>query len=405
MGLVVADFVDLPGEQDDGYPDVAVANSEIGQESVTVFWNTGDWSVPGSALVPMGTFALGANTSPYEVRAADVDSDPAADLDLIVTLQDSNQIVILENQGLGQFEVGIPIDISPPGRDIHKPRGLVVGDFDLDNRLDLAMGATDYNGYRGVVVLFWKRSDGDWDKSVLGAEHNMPWGYGTDIVAGAVVKKSVSPAFQDLVVAVGFHINPYLVTLVNLGQRQFAPGILSDASPGSAYMFGPNGIALGHFRTGVIQPDLVSADEFHWDPVLGDSADVFWNDAFGNYTFKHEYMLRLDDQLVGHDPFSVAVAKINADTKQDIVCTIGHDYPCAPGGGIAVFVGNGDGTFVEPPYLFCVDPIDTHEPKPKFVEVVDMDQNGFLDVVTSNYYEGDNISVLLNGLEAIPPAP
>ena len=65
-----------------------------------------------------------------------------------------------------------------------------------------------------------------------------------------------------------------------------------------------------------------------------------------------------------------------------------------------MFVGKGDGTFVEPPYLFCVDP--GYSPKPRFVKIADMDLDGFNDVVTSNY-DRHNISVLINALEAIPP--
>ena len=61
-------------------------------------------------------------------------------------------------------------------------------------------------------------------------------------------------------------------------------------------------------------------------------------------------------------------------------------------GGIAVFVGRGDATFVQPPYQFCVQP--GGEPKPCFVKIADRDRDGFNDVVTSNYYS-HKISVLI----------
>ena len=95
----------------------------------------------------------------------------------------------------------------------------------------------------------------------------------------------------------------------------------------------------------------------------------------------------------------VATGRINPDPKNDIVVALWTGEPCDPGGGIAVFVGYGDGTFREPPYLFCVDP--GNSPKPRFVKIADMDQDTFNDVVTSNYGT-HNISVLINGVDAIP---
>ena len=96
----------------------------------------------------------------------------------------------------------------------------------------------------------------------------------------------------------------------------------------------------------------------------------------------------------------MAVGKFNGNADNDFVVAIGQDAPCSPGGGIAVFVGHGNGTFVETPYLVCVDP--GNEPKPQFVRIADLNQDGFNDIVTSNN-NSDNISVLINALEAIPP--
>jgi len=100
-----------------------------------------------------------------------------------------------------------------------------------------------------------------------------------------------------------------------------------------------------------------------------------------------------------YGPAGVAVGRVNPDIKTDIVVAPMIGQPCSPGGGIAIFVGYGDGAFRHPPYLFCVD--SEHEAKPKFVKVADMDQDGFKDIVTSNF-NSHNISVLINSLEAIP---
>jgi hypothetical protein len=75
--------------------------------------------------------------------------------------------------------------------------------------------------------------------------------------------------------------------------------------------------------------------------------------------------------------------------------------PCSPGGGIIVFVGYGDGTFVETPYFFYVDDPGSCR-DPYFVKVADMDQDGFNDLLTSNS-GASSISVLINAFDAIPP--
>ena len=394
MGLVVAELVDLEGTSDDGYPDVAVVNTGGNPQSVTVFHNTGDWSDPGSALVRIGVFSLGVNQNPYDIKAGHMGNhlgDLPADehLDLVITLG-SGKVAILYNDqnGHGQFgnREDIPLETSGP-------MGLVVHDLDLDGRQDIAAGTFEivFTHSEARVEVLWRQGDNTWDHDVIGEDHNMPWGTSTDIVAGSVAKKLLSPAFLDLVVATA----QYHVTLVNQGtNHQFGEAIWSES-----YATYPYGIVLGRFRTGVIPLDLAGGDCFDWPPC-GDSVLVYWNNAYGRFDFNDWYELQSGEQ-VGHDPYGLAVGKINADTKEDIVVGIGHDAPCSPGGGIGVFVGYGDGTFREPPYLFCVDP--DGEPKPKFVKIADMDQDGFNDVVTSNHWDGHNISVLINSLQAIPP--
>jgi len=150
------------------------------------------------------------------------------------------------------------------------------------------------------------------------------------------------------------------------------------------------GLALGKFRPGgLTTPDdlALSAHEDH-------EAKVYFADASANFELDHPYAL-----AEGTSPCGVDVGRINVDPKNDIVVALWAEEPCSPGGGIGVFVGYGDGTFHEPPYLFCVDP--GNSPKPRFVKIADMDQDTFNDVVTSNY-DGHNISVLINAFDAIP---
>jgi len=376
LGLVIAELVDDPNDPaDDGYPDVAVVNCLHPGESVSVFHNTGDWSVPASALTLLGPFTL--SDEPYDVKAGDFDGDE--DLDLAVTLPWEGKLAILENLGNGQFEMTPTIDL-----DTSWPTGLVVADLNLDGRLDIAVGSTV--GQSPKVEILWKESDASWTHQVIDIPEAT--GFGTEIVAGSVVKKLQTPALLDLVLATD---GGYVATLVNRGNGQFDVVLTYTEVP-------TYGIALGRFRAGVILPDLVLTDY----PAM-DRAQVYWNDVYGGWNYKRPYVFDLDPGL--YQLGGVATGRLNADTKIDFVLTVaGYVDPGPPyrhPSGIIVFVGYGDGTFVETPYFFHVDD-PRNGAKPKFAKIADMDQDGFNDVVTSNNGT-HNISVLINALEAIPP--
>ena len=74
---------------------------------------------------------------------------------------------------------------------------------------------------------------------------------------------------------------------------------------------------------------------------------------------------------------------------------------------MSVLLGVGDGTFQQPApnsgYLFSVEPPVGVADNPIQVKIVDLNQDGFGDLVTSNHYS-DNISVRINTMiVALPP--
>jgi len=354
-----------------------------------------------SGLARSGVFSL-EGENPYDIKAAHMGDHqgnlpPDGHLDLVITASvegAADNVTVLFNDQDGQGQFGNRQDIPLQTGD---PRGLVVEDLDLDGWQDVAVATWYVVGtwaYASVELL-WREPDANWYHRVIGKEEGMPaFATGKDIVAGRVVRSPGSPPLLDLVMSTGSL--DLLITLLNEGGRDFADPIVLNLTGLTSH---PLGIALGRFHTGVARLDLVASDSVA-EPPTGDSADVFfWDESLPNWEFMKDYEVKAGEQ-VGRGPWGVAVGKINADTKNDFVVAMGQDAPCSPGGGIAVFVGYGDGTFREPPYLFCVDP--GNNPKPRFVKIADMDQDGFNDVVTSNNGT-DNISVLINALEAIPP--
>ena len=107
------------------------------------------------------------------------------------------------------------------------------------------------------------------------------------------------------------------------------------------------------------------------------------SDNTGTFTVK-------PDVAVGNAPFSVAVGDLDGDGKADLAVSIDDQ-----GTGIAVALGNGDGTFGAA-QLFPSSLQDPNwgTPSPTYVKMFDVDGDGKLDVVYSNSNYG-TIGVML----------
>jgi subtilisin family serine protease len=171
-----------------GSKDLVVANSLSGTVSVLF-----DFNVSGFAQAT--SVALGA--IPSDIKLADIDSD--GDLDIIVATQNGNQtgqIRILLNNGAGVFSVGN--SLSSGGK---RPASVVTGDFNLDQKLDIAVanqgdfGRANDNG--NVAVLFG-RANGTFESPVAYVVGSSPLSLDVGDLNG--------DGFQDLVTA-NFSVN------------------------------------------------------------------------------------------------------------------------------------------------------------------------------------------------------
>jgi len=390
LGLVVADIIG-----NDDYPDVVVVNRD--HHSVSVFRNTGAWNDPANALVHVtgSPYALDGK-SPYDVDIGDLDGD--LDLDLVITIEREGSfenytpgelIVLYNDSSLQQFGNLEHVALSPPASN---PRGLEIADFDQDGRVDIAV-ATAFPSAPGTpgpdfarVEVLYGQSGGGWSPDMYDFSYVGPTliTQCTEIVHARMTEQAPS-GYKDLVVGTqvtGENPIPRLLILrPNPSTGSFIPLVQSSGT--NTY-----GIAVGKLGTNSCRSVAATRD------ASTDRFDTYDGTCTGFVNPSDSYLLS-----PAEDPYGVAIGKLNTDSYRDIVIAVQHGAPCGGHGGVVVYLGNSDGTFAQPPAMFCVDPDDP--PKPCFVKIADMNQDMLNDVITANTDAG-KLSVLINDSFNIP---
>src|SRR6266568_3460721 len=244
------------------------------------------------------------------------------------------------------------------------PSNIVVGDFNGDGKLDLAV--TDYSNNNVSVLL----GNGD---GTFQAPRTFPVGIHPAQVAVGDFNGDGKP---DLVVS-NVDSNTISVLLGN-GDGTF------QAAQSLPVGLNPWYFALGDFNSDGIL-DLAVADygcsqECHPSP----SNTVLVLLGNGDGTFRPAPNL-----TVGNGPAGVAVADLNGDGKPDLVVANFDDNT------LSVLLGNGDGTFQAAQTFGGVGP------KPQTVAVGDLNGDGKPDLAVADLHTF-NISVLINNSGGSP---
>lgn len=252
------------------------------------------------SLFPNPIFKAGL--APLDVTIGDFNNDGRKDL--VVANSGSDDITLLLGVGDGTFRVKLHFDVGDA------PFGVVSGDFDADGNQDLAVVN---RGSNDVSVLL---GHGDGTFALEG-----PYLVGSDPVS-LVVDDFDGDGRQDLVIANASSRD--LSVLLGNGDGTFAPEMRFLAG-GSR----PNAIASGDFNEDG-SPDVVLALGF------GQGLAVHLGNGDGTFS--------AGVRIGNRSPLAVVVADFDDDGRQDLAMEV-FSRPDGTGGQVAVFPGNGDGTF------------------------------------------------------------
>jgi hypothetical protein len=282
-GVFMGDF------NGDGKPDVGelFADSSTSNVEFGIALSNGDGTFQAPKTTTIGPYAT---VGTYGPLVGDFNNDGKLDLAMVVNVFAPELLVFLGN-GDGTFQPPISTPLS-------NVTSFAIGDFNGDGKLDVAYVGQGSN-HVGVLL---GRGDG-----TFGSENDFATGATPEFVTAADLRNNGK---LDLVVGLSSPLGPSISVLLGKGDGTFPTH--SDIGQGYASV-----IAVADVN-GDGKPDLILAGQV----MLGNGDGTFQNGK------------TYDSALVAQ----IVIADMNGDGKPDIVTADG-------GPTFSVRYGNGDGTF------------------------------------------------------------
>jgi hypothetical protein len=294
---------------------------------------------PASSSIALGALpAFGAGTGPDSVAVGDFNGDNK--LDLAVANEGSNNVSVLLGNGDGTFQAAVDYGAGS------NPSSVAVGDFRGGGKLDLVVA----NDASNNVSILLGNGDGTFQAAV---------NYG---VGSAPTSVAVGDFNGDgkLDLAVANELSNNVSILLGNGDGTFQAAVSYGAG---MTLFS---VAVGDFN-GDGKLDLAVAD------AVSDYVSVLLGNGDGTFKTAVQY-------VAGLEPLSVAVADFNGDGKLDLA--VANDE----GNNVSILLGNGNGTFKAAVNYGTGT-------TPGSVAVGDFNSDGKLDLVVGGV-ESDNVSVV-----------
>lgn len=307
------------------------------------FWSAPATSVPGAATVD--NFGLA-------VTAADFDGDGTPD----VAYSDFHRISILRGSSTGFFTMTYQYQLASPLLGL--PVWLAAADFNGDGKADLAAAVQSPTGVTNYVAMLLGNGDG-----------TMTGPISTALPAGVSASSLVAGDFNgdgilDLAVVVntqnGGVADEAIIYLGN-GDGTFRQGASYGAGPVAF------GIVAADFNNDG-KLDLAITNEGMY-PKANGSVSILLGKGDGTFAAAPSIA---SAGGAGIGAYSIAAADFNGDGKQDLAVTLSNDTTY--GGGVAVLLGRGDGTF---------QPLVVYPASSAQVTVGDFNGDGIADLIVS----------------------
>jgi len=355
---LVADF------NNDGKADLVLIDREF---SFVYLQGYGD----GSFRTAMNYYAERGNGSrPDGVAVATGDFNGDGIPDVVIGNSNANAntgITVFLSNPDGSLQPGVSYSGTGTNYELEY---VAVGDFNGDGKLDIA--AADF--YNGVIQMFYGNGNGTFQVGPAFATDSTPGANALELVAADLN----GDGKLDLAV-INNHgtASANVGILLNNGQGGFKPVV---------------NYALSNLATEIAAADLNGDQKLDLlVPLSGTSAAPGTAVAIlmgnGDGTFKAESDLQLvNGSNTFYNPYAVAVGDLNGDGKPDLAVTIQDlAHPDGPNQGIAIALGNGDGTFKAPTLLPSTlqNPV-LDVPLPGYVKMIDLNRDGYLDLVYTN---------------------
>jgi hypothetical protein len=333
--VIIADF------NRDSFLDIAVANA--GTSNVGVFLGYGN-----GTFASLKTYSTGPGSNPYAIAVGDFNHD--TQLDLAVANTGTNEIAVMFGYGNGSFKSRLSVSFNPSS----SPQNLVVGDFNNDKKLDIAIANTNMDNI-GILL-----------------------GYGNGEFA-IQIEYSTGSTSQPISIAVGdFNLDNQLdIATANNGLNTVGILIASITSPGGNEIIS---IVNGSYPTSIAGGDFNNDTQF--DIAVANyntsNVDILLGDGYGTFTLFTTYSTG-----IGSKPQFIVTEDFNHDGLLDIiVANHGTD-------NVGVVLGYGNGTFTN---------LMTYSTglgsDPFSIAIGDFNNDGHLDISVANNGT-NNIGVLL----------
>jgi hypothetical protein len=328
----------------DGDSKLYIITANYDSDTIGIFLGYGDgtFSLTGLHLTEIGS-------TPTQVSVGDFNNDNR--LDIAVVNHGTNDVLVYFGFEHGVFYEGMPYSTGTGSG----PQSLAIGDFNNDNRLDFVTA----NFYTDDIGVFL--------------------GYG-NAPFGGITLYSIGSGSQPYAAAIGDFNNDGLldVVIANYGTNN-VDILLGNGDVGFSTMFSyPTGIGSA--------PCSIAVGEFnndnHLDIVVANCGtdNLIILLGFGNGTFATGATYSTGDRS---HPQSIAVANFDNDNIMDIVVANSGIS------NILLFYGYGNGTFGnEESHPLGYDYL------PYSIAVNDLNQDGWMDIVIA-CYNTDNVEILM----------